>query len=63
MELRKAGAVLVVKKDRNYLCRIVLERYVKDKAQIENYRRRLNYQQEAIVELKILGYMAMIARE
>lgn len=39
------------------------EIYVKDKAQTENYRRRLNYQQEAMIELKILGYMAMIARE
>lgn len=39
------------------------EIYVKDKAQTENYRRRLNYQQEAMIELKILGYMAMIAGE
>lgn len=39
------------------------EIYIKDKTQTEDYRRRLRYQQEAMVDIKLLGYMAMIARE
>lgn len=39
------------------------EIYVKDNTYAESYRRRLGYQQEAMAELKILGYLAMIARE
>lgn len=39
------------------------EIYVKDKSQIEDYRKRLMYQQEAMVDIKMLGYMSVIARE
>lgn len=39
------------------------EVYVKDKEQITEYMRRTNYQKECMVSLKLLGYMAMIARE
>lgn len=39
------------------------EIYVKEKTQTESYRKRLEYQREAIIDFKVLGYMAMIARE
>lgn len=39
------------------------EIYVKDNTHTESCRRRLGYQQETMAELKILGYLAMIARE
>lgn len=39
------------------------EVYVKDKAQTGNYQKRLGYQEEALIDMKVLGYMAMIARE
>lgn len=39
------------------------EIYVKEKTQTESYRKRLEYQREAMIDFKVLGYMAMIARE
>lgn len=39
------------------------EIYIKDKTQTEDYRRRLRYQKEAMVDIKMLGYMSVIARE
>lgn len=39
------------------------EIYIKDKTQVEDYRRRLGYQKEAMVDIKMLGYMSVIARE
>lgn len=39
------------------------EIFVADKSQVERYRKRYNYQEEAMINLKVLGYMAMIARE
>lgn len=39
------------------------EIYIKDKTQTESYRKRLEYQREAMIDLKVLGHMAMIARE
>lgn len=39
------------------------EIYVKEKTQTEIYRKRLEYQREAMIDFKVLGYMAMIARE
>lgn len=39
------------------------EIYVKDKTQTGLYQKRLGYQEEAMVDMKVLGYMAMIARE
>lgn len=39
------------------------EVYVKDKTQENSYRKRLGYQEEAMIDIKVLGYMAMIARE
>lgn len=39
------------------------EIFIKDRTQVEKYKKRLNYQEEAMVNLKVLGYMAMIARE
>lgn len=39
------------------------EIYIKDPSQTESYRKRLNYQREAMIDMKVLGYMAMIARE
>ena len=39
------------------------EIYIKDKTQTESYRKRLEYQREAMIDLKVLDHMAMIARE
>lgn len=39
------------------------EIYVKEKTQTESYRKRMEYQREAMIDFKVLGYMAMIARE
>ncbi len=39
------------------------EIYVKDNTQVNHYQKRLGYQQEAMVDIKVLGYMAMIAKE
>lgn len=39
------------------------EYYIKDKSQTESYQKRLNCQREAMIELKLLGYLSMIARE
>lgn len=39
------------------------EVYIKDKSQTGLYKKRLGYQEEAMIDMKVLGYMAMIARE
>lgn len=39
------------------------EIYVKEKTQTESYRKRQEYQRKAMIDFKVLGYMAMIARE
>lgn len=39
------------------------EIFIKDKEQVGQYKKRVSYQQEAMINLKLLGYMAMIARE
>lgn len=39
------------------------EVYIKDKTQTGLYKKRLGYQEEAMIDMKVLGYMAMIARE
>ncbi|MCM1160555.1 MAG: four helix bundle protein [Roseburia sp.] len=39
------------------------EIFIKDKSQVEKYKKRLNYQEEAMINMKVLSYMAMIARE
>ncbi len=39
------------------------EIYIKDKEQTADYRRRFYYQKEALIAIKLLGYISMIARE